>query len=790
MPAAQARLPRVGGPAGPPKGVATVAAPWLAAVAVPLIVILCVSQPAPRAAAQERPLYRDPSQPVERRVEDLLARMTLAEKVGQMAQVNLTRLMGRNEWDRGPLNETWLRRVLVEGHVGSVLSGGGSSPLPNTPENWARVINTLQRWAVERTRLGIPLIYGADAIHGHNNVLGAPMFPHQIGMAATWDPELVEAAAALTARAMRATGVHWNFAPVADVARDFRWGRFYETFGEDPYLVSELVAASVRGLQGGGLASGSAVAATVKHFVGYSHPLNGQDRSPALIPLRTLREVFLPPFEAGIRAGARTVMVNSGSVNGVPVHASRYLLTDVLRGELGFQGVVVSDWQDIHKLQSVHRVAPTFEEAVRMAIMAGVDMYMVPIDTEAFTRTLVGLVERGVVPENRIDEAVRRILTLKFELGLFENPYVDPEGARAAVEAGRELARRAAAESITLLKNRDDVLPLSGRVRTVLVTGPGADDVAMQLGGWSVGWQGVPRDEVPPAVTVLEGLRQAAPPGVTVRHVPPPGPGADLAGVVEAARRADVVVAVVGETPYAEGAGDAHVHGYRLPTEQEALVRALAATGTPLVVVLLAGRPLIITELAESADALVMAYLPGTEGGAAVADVLFGKVAPGGRLPFSWPRDMVQVPLFYNYLPAEESPSPEYAPLFPFGYGLSYTRFEYRDVTASREVAPDGHIELSVTVANVGPADGEEVVQVYAGKEFSSVLRPARQLVAFRRIALRAGEAQRVSFAIPVARLAVVPGDVPGDAPLTVEPGRYRLWVGGLTAEVVVSPAP
>lgn len=743
----------------------------------------------PGGAAAVLPPYRDPSLPIALRVEDLLGRMTLAEKVGQMAQVNLTRLMGRGEWDRGPLNEAWLQRVLVDLHVGSVLSGGGSAPVPNDPETWAAVTNTLQRWAVERTRLGIPILYGTDAVHGHNNVLGATLFPHAIGLAATWDPALAEAVARVTARAARATGVHWDFAPVADVARDFRWGRFYETFGEDPYLASEMVAASVRGLQGAGLASDAAVAATVKHFVGYSQPLNGQDRSPALIPLRTLRQVFLPPFEAGLQAGARAVMASSGSVNGVPVHASAYLLTEVLRRQMGFTGVVVSDWQDIEKLVTVHRVAPTFEEAVRRSILAGVDMYMVPLDAERFTRTLIGLVERGAVPEARIDEAVRRILTLKFELGLFEHPYVDPGQARAAVEAGRDLALQAAAESMTLLKNAGGLLPLGPRQRSILVTGPGADDVAMQLGGWSVGWQGVPPGEVPPAVTVVQGLREAAPPGVTVRHVPSSGRPEELPRLLEAARAADVLVAVVGEAPYAEGAGDAVVRGYRLSADQERLVTALASTGRPLVVVLLAGRPLILGEVAEAADALLMAYLPGSEGGRAVARVLFGQVSPGGRLPFSWPRDVVQVPLFYDHLRAEQSPAPEYDPLYPFGYGLSYTRFAYRDLELPQRGDPDGAIEVQVSVTNTGPVAGDEVVQVYASKPFSTVVRPERQLVAFQRIHLQPGETRRVRLSIPARRLAVVPGDILGDAPMVVEPGRYQLTVGGLSGEVTVGEA-
>lgn len=744
------------------------------------------------AARSPVPVYRDPSQPVSKRVEDLLARMTLPEKVGQMAQVDLTRLMGRGPWDRGPLNEEWIRRAIVEHHAGSVLSGGNSQPMPNDPETWAETANALQRWAVERTRLGIPLLLAVDAVHGHASVLGATVFPHQIGLAATWDPELVEQAAAVTAEAVRATGFHWNFSPVADVGRDWRWGRFYETFGEDPYLAGELVAASVRGLQEP--SSGVGVLATLKHFVGYSQPQNGRDRSPAVIPERVLQEVFYPPFEAGIRAGARTVMANSGSVNGVPVHASRHLLTDVLRDRLGFGGVVVTDWEDVGRLQSVHRVASSIEEAVQLAVMAGIDVNMLPHDVPGFTKALVGLVEAGAVPIARIDEAVRRILTVKFELGLFESPYVEVARARPAVEAGRDLARRAAAESITLLENRDGLLPLAApglghgtgsTVRSILVTGTHADDVAAQLGGWTAGWQGASSRELPPAVTVLEGLREAAPSGVEVHHAPAPsgfvGAG-DLDGILGEARRADVVVAVVGEPPYAEGAGDAWEQGFRLRPEQEALLGGLSSTGTPLVVVLVAGRPLVLGDLVRQADALVMAYLPGSEAGRAVADVIFGRVSPAGRLPFSWPRSPIQVPLTYDRVPGEP-----YDPLYPFGYGLSYTTFRYSDLTATGPA--DGEVHVEITVTNTGSIEADEVVQVYAGKPVSSVLRPVRKLVAFRRVHLKPGESARLAFDVPLDRLAVAPADdragTAGDQRPVIEPGLYQFAAGGLEASVV-----
>lgn len=721
------------------------------------------------AYAWAQPLpYQDPAQPIAARVADLLGRMTLAEKVGQMTQVNVTRLMGRGEWDRGPLSEYWLERILVDNHVGSLLSGGGAAPVPNHPAAWAEFTNTLQRYALD-TRLGIPLIYGTDAVHGHNNVVGATIYPHNIGLAAAWDPTLVEEIAVRTARDVRATGIHWNFAPVADLGRDPRWGRFYETFGEDPLLASELVAASVRGLQAEGQ-----IAATVKHFVGYGQAITGMDRAPAFIPPRTLRDTHLPPFEAGIRAGALTVMANSGSVNAVPVHASRYLLTEVLRGELGFAGVVVSDWNDIEKLVTVHRVAATFADAVAMSINAGVDMYMVPHDADRFTRTLIELVEDGVVTQARIDEAVTRILTLKMTLGLFEDPFTTAAEAADIIEVDRSLARRAAAASVTLLEN-DGTLPLKSPA-TILVMGPGADDLAMQMGGWTIGWQGIEsRAEMPPGVTVVQGLQAAAAEGVTVKHL---HDTRDAAAVRTAADDADVVVVVLGEAPYAEGYGDST--SLALPAEQLTLARTAAASGTPVVVVLFAGRPLVFPEdFWQAANAVVMAYLPGSEGGTAVADVLYGNYNPAGRLPFTWPRSVGQLPLTYDALPGPQTPEP----LFPFGHGLSYTRFTLGRVEAE---LTSGAITLHFEVANTGEHAGSQVVPVFLQRPPLPVMVPGRQLVGFTRVTLEPGERQRLTIHIPLTRLSVVLGDALGDAAPTVLPGVYTLHVEGAQVRVTI----
>jgi beta-glucosidase len=630
--------------------------------------------------------------------------------------------------------------------------------------------NELQRHALEHSRLGIPLVYGVDAVHGHNNVLGATIYPHNLGLAATWNPDLAERVAQATARDVRATGIHWTFAPVADLGRDLRWGRFYETFGEDPLLAGELVAASVRGFQGGG------VAATAKHFIGYGVPEGGRDRAPASIPERALRELHLPPFVTALDAGARTVMANSGAVNGVPVHASHELLTGLLRDELGFGGVVVSDWHDIHRLVTVHRTAPDFASAVETSINAGIDLYMVPHDARAFTSTLLELVREGRVSEARIDEAVTRILTLKFELGLFERPYVDAAEADAVVvEEERGLAYEAAVQSLTLLEH-GGVLPLQD-ANTILVAGPSADSVANQMGGWTIGWQGVegPR-EAPPAVTILAGLQARAPNRTEVRHL---SRWEDADAVAAAAREADVAVLVLGEAPYAEGQGDSDTAA--LEERQARLVREVAATGTPTVVVLVAGRPLMLPETVRaSIEALLMAYLPGSEGGSAVADVLYGHRNPSGRLPFSWPQRIGQLPLSYDLPPHEAHPEP----LYPFGYGLSYTRYAYSRVDARLQ---DGSVVVTVEVANAGERPGTETVQLYVRRPPGGVLTPLRQLVAFAQVTLEPGEARTVTLELPLARLGVYAADATGAGAWRILPGEYAFELGGLEARLTLA---
>jgi beta-glucosidase len=769
----------------------------LLAVLATLAVILGATRSgAPTAQAQAPPAYRDASLPIDQRVSDLLSRMTLKEKVGQMGQINVEVLQGAPDtpWDRGPLNPDLLNDVLNVNQIGSILSGGGAwPPVGDDGKAWADEINAIQKFALDHSRLGIPIIYGADAVHGHNNLFDATMVPHQVGLGATFDPALATRLGQSTARAVRATGVVWDFAPVFDTERDLRWGRSYEPFSEDPLVNGALGSATVRGLQGRSLASPGSVAATAKHFAGYSAPDSGFDRTNATISDSELQSIHLPPFKAGIDAGVATVMVNSGSVNGEPVHASHHLLTDVLRGQLHFKGVVISDWQDVENLITKYHVAANMEDAISLAVNAGLDMSMIPLDAgsadNGFVPNLLKAVADHKVTEARIDESVARILTLKFRLGLFEHPFVDASKANAAVEdpANRPLARKAAQESLVLLGN-DGALPLSHKAHKILVTGPNSDSPTNQLGGWSVAWQGafnLPSDiPIPEVTTVKEGVEQAAGSGTqviwkqgapvadTTNRIAPDGTTdpnraqpadplndptnptavADREDAVAAAKGVDAIVVAVGESPYAEGQGDDATP--ELPLAQAKLIDDLAATGKPVIVVVIAGRPLVMNHQLDEAAASLMAFLPGSEGGAAIGDALFGRFNPSGRLPVSWPKASSQLPLAYN------EPGKPYDPRYPFGYGLSYTRFDLSHL----QVWSGNTVRASVKVRNAGRRAGTDTVLAFVQSADGT-----RKLVAFRRVDLGAGRGAKVTltFAAPAA-------------------GSYKLVVGDQTRSFTV----
>ena len=589
--------------------------------------------------------------------------MTLAEKVGQLAQVHVAKLT----------SDSVLDEVFADEGVGSILSGGGELPGgTNTPRAWAEGINRIQKAALDRSRLQIPILYGADAPHGLSPVLGSVIFPQQIGMGATRDPALVRQVAAVTARGASALGIRWIFGPVADVSRDLRWGRYYETYSEDPTLASSLVVATVRGLQGNS-SSQLVVAATAKHFIGYSQPRSGRDRFPVTLSSATLTKWFVPPFQAAVDAGAATVMTQHSAVNGTPVVASHELATDLLRGTMRFGGVLISDWGDVADLYcpggnppnpKFTCLASSPKDAVRRALNAGLDVTMIPDDSAQFTSSLIELVQSGAVSTERLDEAVKRVLTLKFELGLFEQPYVDASRARAGVIAAsdRRLARKAVDRSLTLLKNRHHILPLKKRGGPLLVVGPAATSVSRQMGGWTIGWQGIPAGAKPPAVTILQGIREA----VGAKKVLSAN-WRSKTDIRAKAKKARAIVVAIGEKAYAEWYGD-NPRG-ALAANQVRLVKAAEATGKPVVLLLVAGRPLMITNLVKKSDAFLMAYLPGTEAGHGVADVLFGRVSPRGKLPVSWPASIKDVPMVKGIRLKDGKRA---KPLFAYGTGLSY----------------------------------------------------------------------------------------------------------------------
>lgn len=603
------------------------------------------------ASAQEAPPpYLDAELSALARVSDLLARMTLEEKIGQMTLI-----------EKGSIDPVGVRRYAI----GGVLSGGGGYPAEgNTPEAWAAMVHAYQDAALA-TRLAIPVLYGVDAVHGHANVAGAVVFPHNVGLGASANADLVEEIARITAREMIATGIYWNYAPVLAVPRDIRWGRAFEGYGEDTELVTRLALAAMRGLQGDDLAAPHTVLATPKHFVGDGGTVFGSsplgdgllDRGDTVGDEATLREVHLSPYVAAVEAGARSVMVSFSTWNGVRMHGHAQLLRDVLRGELGFTGFVVSDWG------GVDDVAPSYHDAVVASVNAGVDMNMVPYDGPNFIRTLLDAVERGEVTVERIDEAVAAILRVKFEMGLFERPYGD-DALLASVgsEEHRAVAREAVAQSLVLLKNEGGALPLrADAAPTVFVTGSGADSVGVQSGGWTIEWQGSTAS-LTPGTTILTALEAGFGEAATVLY----NARGRFVGAGGVLQMADVGIVVVAEPPYAEWFGDTAT--LSLGASDAAAVRRLREQVDRLLVVLLSGRPLVIdADLLGLADALVAAWLPGTEGDG-VSDVLFGGRDFVGTLPYTWPRTVGQLPFDLDDLPTEGCE----APLFPRGYGLSY----------------------------------------------------------------------------------------------------------------------
>ena len=683
-------------------------------------------------------------------VEEVLASMSLEDKVGEMTQLTLDMILEGPPYgaiEPHHIDTALLRKVIVDLRVGSILNCGGHT-YPR--EFWHSTIKSIQDMAMETK--GIPVLYGIDAIHGVNYTDSATLFPQQIGLAATWEPQLAYDLARVSAYETRASSIPWNFSPVLDIARDPRWPRFWETFGEDPTLASAMGVAVVEGYQGDDVAGANNVAACMKHFVGYSQTLSGKDRTQAWIPERQLRQYFLPSFEAAIDAGAKTIMVNSGELNGVPVHTSSWLLTDVLRGELGFEGLAVTDWEDIKYLVSRHRVAKDYKEAIKMSIDAGIDMSMVPVDYD-FPVLLKELVEEGKISEARIDESVRRILKVKKELGLFDNPYPKLYShSDFSSEESRLLSLEAAKKSITLLKN-EDVLPLVPSAN-VYVDGPNADQLIALNGGWSHTWQGMdPQYNTPGKQTVKEVM---------------PGGSAN----------SEYIVLCLGELPYTEKVGD--VEDISLPEEQVALVKSYATKGKKIIAVLLEGRPRIISEIEPLCDAIIMAYLPGDEGAEAIRQIIYGEFNPEGRLPFTYPR-FASSHTTYDHKHTDRL-DPKFGwdavnPQYEFGHGLSYTEYTYENLRISSEAVSFGDVlKVEVDVTNVGDRAGAETVMLFTSDSVATITPSVKVLRQFEKIALEPNQTVTVSFDLEMSELAFVGRD----NSWIVEPGDFIVRVGGL----------
>ncbi len=756
-------------------------------------------------------IYRDPAQPMDGRMTDLLSRMTLEEKAAQLGSAWVYQLLTNRQFDPAKAAE------LMSLGIGQITRVGGASSL--APAEAAAVANSIQRYLVEKTRLGIPAMVHEECCSGYMT-RDATCFPQIIGVASTWEPELVEAMAAVVRTQMRAAGAHQGLSPVLDVTRDPRWGRVEETFGEDPYLVSKMGVHFVRGLQGANWQEG--VVATAKHFVGYGMSEGGMNWAPVHIAPRELREVFLLPFETAVKqANLQSLMNAYHELDGVPCTASKELLTDILRDEWGFDGIVVSDYFAIEEIERTHRLSSSKAESAHLALTAGIDIELP--HTDCFGDPLVTAVRTGQIDEALVDQSVARVLRTKFMLGLFENPYVAENQAAAVFDTPeqRQLARTIAQKSMVLLKNDHALLPLDKHIGSIAVIGPQANTVRHLLGDYaypchieslhemSLSTENVFNIPVPESVELVDNFVPIRPILAAIQEKVAAGTavlyalGCDVTGedrsgfaeAVAAAEQSDVALVFVGgksglthDCTCGEARDRAEIN---LTGVQEELVQAVAATGKPVVVVLVNGRPLSINWIAQHIPAILEAWLPGEEGAEAVADVLFGDVNPGGKLPITFPRDVGQIPIYYNHKVSggRSHWKGDYVnlsskPLWPFGFGLSYTSFKLEGLQQDKlEVAADETIEISCTLTNCGPRDGEEVVQLYINDPVASVTRRVKELKGFKRVALAAGQSRRVTFALPVSAL----GFYNRDLRKVVEPGEIEFMIGTSSADMAVN---
>ena len=751
-----------------------------------LLVLLFAVQPLLLSANHipKKPLYLDSTQPVAKRIEDLMSLMTLEEKIAQMCQYvglehmrdaekNITEEELLNGHARGfykGLHSSGVERMVAQGEIGSFLHVLTSEEA-----------NHLQKLA-EQSRLKIPLLIGIDAIHGNGLVSGSTIYPSPIGMASTFAPELVEKASRQTAIEMRATGSHWAFTPNIEIAGDARWGRVGETFGEDPYLVSRMGVASIKGLQTNDLTGMDKVLACAKHLVAGGVPNNGTNAGPVELSEGKLRNIYLPPFKAAIEeAHPFTLMPAHNELNGIPCHGNKWLMTDIIRNEYKFKGFIVSDWMDMEAISNRHKIGETVTDAFLLSVDAGIDMHM---HGPVFANSILQLIKEGKLTEDRIDEACYKILEAKFRLGLFENRYVKEENIRKSVftEAHQQTALEIARRSIVLLKN-ENILPIdSKRFKKILVTGPNANNQSI-MGDWVFEQ---PENNVS---TILKGMQKEAPDaqinfvdvGWNLRSLDEPG----IENAINAAASSDLAVVVVGEDSYRQHWKEKTCGENRdrmditLFGRQSYLVEAIQKTGVPTIVILVNGRPLATEWISKNIPAIIEAWEPGSMGGKAVAEILFGKVNPSGKLPITIPRHVGQIPTVYNHKPSQYLHpyiDGDKTPLYSFGYGLSYTSFKYDNLKTNKaDYTPDEKIEICVNVTNVGLMKGEEVVQLYIRDDYSNTTRPIKELKRFQRIHLEKGESKSLSFYLNKDDLAYYNHK----AEYVLEPGSFTVMVGG-----------
>lgn len=711
------------------------------------------------------------------RIEALIKQMTVKEKIGQMTQLNLDVVgVGGIYTLEEPhrIDSAKLHKATVEYSVGSILNCGGHA-YPR--EQWLEIIGTIQRFAMTKSRLKIPVIYGIDAIHGANYVSSSTLFPQPLAQAATFDRALIERGAAITAYETRAAGMPWNFSPVLDVARNPLWSRVFETYGEDPLVCAELGSAAIKGYQN----SATPVAACMKHFLGYSGMRTGKDRTPALIPNITLREIYLPPFQKAIQEGALTVMINSGEINGVPVHADKTILSDLLRNELKFEGLAVTDWEDVIKLYMNHRVSPNLKESTYLAIDAGIDMVMVPNDYN-FSDLLLELVNEGRISEERLNISVRRILKVKQKLGLLENSLVPtikdfPDFASAK---HKEAARKTAEAAITLLENRNNILPLNKSAR-VLVTGPAANSMSMLNGAWSRTWQGT--DTIwddPSMLTIYEAFLKKNI-KATYRKGVELDKEVDVKAALDAAAQSDVIVACMGEKPSTEKPGD--IDDLTMSATQINYVLELVKTGKPVVLVLVENRPLLVNAIADKVAAVVMAYQPGDYGGEALTNILFGDVAPTGKLPITYPRynhTLLTYDHKYTETVDQQFGNKAFNPQWEFGHGLSYANLQYSNLQVN--VNPEGRLIVNVTITNPSKYSVDESVLLFVRDMYASVTPHTKKLRQFKKVTIGANATVNVGFEATKSDLSFYNSA----GKLTFESGEFEVQIGTLTKTIEV----